>query len=201
MNGFEYPPGPHERRHGPGGYRHYRTYREWLRDEFSFRCVYCLRREQWIERSATFHVEHSIPVSVRPDLRCVYSNLLYACARCNEAKRGLTGVPDPCKVDFRACLRVQSSGEVQALNLDGKRLVEVLRLNSADSVSFRGRWLRVLSTLKAADLVLYNEVMGFPDELPDLRPPRRRVPFNEKPEGASNCYFVLRQRGELPDRY
>ncbi len=42
---FRYPDGPHQRRHGPRGYASYESYRPWLRDEFAFRCVYCLTRE------------------------------------------------------------------------------------------------------------------------------------------------------------
>ena len=43
---FEYPSSPHRRRHGPLGYADYASFRPWLRDEFSFRCVYCLLRER-----------------------------------------------------------------------------------------------------------------------------------------------------------
>ena len=44
---FAYPRELHERRHGPLGYLDYGDYRPWLRDEFQFRCVYCLCRERW----------------------------------------------------------------------------------------------------------------------------------------------------------
>lgn len=37
-----YPANSHERRHGPLGYVDYKSYKPWLRDEFTFRCVYCL---------------------------------------------------------------------------------------------------------------------------------------------------------------
>ena len=122
MLGFEYPTKPHVRRHGPVGYRHYSSYRDWLRDEFTFRCVYCLHREQWYNRGATFHVEHFIPVTVDPAGKCKYSNLLYACATCNEAKRAITGVPDPCEVAFHDCLRITGDGHIEALNDAGEKL-------------------------------------------------------------------------------
>ena len=47
MSAFRYPAVPHARRHGPRGYADAESYRPWLRDEFTFRCVYCLFREQW----------------------------------------------------------------------------------------------------------------------------------------------------------
>jgi hypothetical protein len=199
MIGFEYPNQPHARRHGPTGYQDYNSYREWLRDEFTFRCVYCLHREQWYGRSATFHVEHFIPVTVDPDGECEYSNLLYACATCNEAKKAILGVPNPCEIGFHECLRVNLDGTVEALNVRGEKLSQILRLNSEKNVSHRSRWMRTLETLQTARPSLYQEYMTFPDDLPDLR--RKRVSGNTKPDGVNSCYFALRERGQLPDIY
>ncbi|MCU0704218.1 MAG: hypothetical protein MUF18_09615 [Fimbriiglobus sp.] len=74
---FTYPDRPHGRRHGPVGYADYTSYRPWLRDEFAFRCVYCLRRETWGRVFGEFAVDHFLPVKHRPDLTTVYTNLLY----------------------------------------------------------------------------------------------------------------------------
>ena len=201
MLGFEYPTEPHARRHGPEGYTDYGSYRDWLRDEFTFRCVYCLHREQWYDRAATFNIEHFIPVVVDPSGRCEYTNLLYACATCNNAKQDIVGIPDPCQVAFDECLRIHENGEVEALNDDGIKLREVLRLNSKSNVRQRSRWMQTLAALRSTHPELYQEYMGFPEELPDLRVPKKRVPRNTKPEGATNCYFALRERGGLPATY
>ena len=89
---FTYPATPHARRHGPGGYADYPSYRPWLRDEFTFRCVYCLLRERWV--LGGLHIDHFSPVALHPELATTYDNLLYACASCNAAKRDLE-LPDP----------------------------------------------------------------------------------------------------------
>ena len=68
MIAFEYPISPHVRRHGPAGYKDYNSFRDWLRDEFTFRCVYCLHREQWGSRGVAFHIEHFIPSVTDPNL-------------------------------------------------------------------------------------------------------------------------------------
>lgn len=115
MQGFEYPTKPHIRRHGPAGYADYESYRDWLRDEFMFRCVYCLHREQWYDRGATFHIEHFCPIAIDPSRRLEYENLLYACATCNTAKSNILGVPDPCSVAFADCVRINEDGRVEAL--------------------------------------------------------------------------------------
>ena len=199
MQGFEYPTEPHARRHGPEGYQDHASYRHWLRDEFTFRCVYCLTRERWYDRAATFNIEHFIPVAVNPLGKCEYTNLLYACATCNNAKRDILGVPDPCHIAFSNCVRVRSDGRIESLNDEGEALVEKLRLNSDQNIRFRSLWMRTLEALKATHPDLYEEYMGFPNELPDLR--AKRVPGNTKPDAAENCYFAQRERGELPATY
>lgn len=88
MEPFDYPLASHQRRHGPRGYSQPESYQPWLRDEFSFRCVYCLIREQWGRVTGEFDVEHFRPQAINPELATVYDNLLYACGRCNGAKRG-----------------------------------------------------------------------------------------------------------------
>jgi hypothetical protein len=199
MDGFEYPIGPHIRRHGPEGYRDYNSYRDWLRDEFIFRCVYCLHREQWDIRGTPFHIEHFVPVIVDPDGECEYSNLLYACGPCNEAKKAILGLPNPCTINFYECLQIRADGHVNALNDNGEKLKKVLRLDSEQNVRKRFRWMRVLEALRLGNPDIYQELMGYPDDLPDLR--KKHVSQNMKPQGAESCYHVLRERGELPPTY
>ena len=199
MMGFEYPTTVHKRRHGPAGYKDYASYRDWLRDEFLFRCVYCLHRERWYGRGATFHLDHFSPVAVDPSRECDYGNLLYTCATCNEAKKAILGIPNPCDVSFSDCLRILPDGRVEALNDDGEKLRQALRLDSQRNVANRLRWMRTLETLRTANPDLYQEFMGFPEDLPDLR--KKVVPTNTNPEGAVNCYFALRESGALPAIY
>jgi hypothetical protein len=102
-------------------------------------------------------------------------------------------------IAFHDCLRILNDGRVEALNNEGKKLNLVLRLDSEKNVRYRLRWLRTLEFLKANCPSLYQEYMGFPTDLPDLR--NKQVPENSKPEGVASCYFVLRERGELPAIY
>ena len=97
------------------------------------------------------------------------------------------------------CLRILPDGHIQALNSDGKKLRQVLRLDSASNVRNRSRWIRTLEALRTRYPDLYREHMGFPNDLPDLR--KKRIPDNTKPKGAEYCYFALRERGVLPATY
>src|SRR5437763_966137 len=85
---FQYPAGPHRRRHGPRGYADYGLYKPWLRDEFSFRCIHCLCRERWEPNGHdVFSVEHLEPQVRHPERAGDYDNLLYACSVCNAYRR------------------------------------------------------------------------------------------------------------------
>ena len=90
-------------------------------------------------------------------------------------------------------------GRVVALNDHGEKLRQVLLLDSESNVRYRSRLMRTFEVLRKTDTALYREYMGFPEDLPDLR--AKRVPDNKQPDGAVNCYFVLRERGELPATY
>jgi len=92
-----------------------------------------------------------------------------------------------------------ADGHIDALNPDGEKLKQVLRLDSEKNVRDRYRWMRALEALRTSDPELYQEYMAFPKDLPDLR--TKRVPENTRPDGVVDCYFVLRERGELPATY
>jgi 5-methylcytosine-specific restriction endonuclease McrA len=93
---FRYPRRRHVRRHGPRGYRNYRSYKPWLRDEFDFRCVYCLWRERWCaDGDHAFSVDHLLPRTTHPERLCDYDNLVYACCQCNALKQDAPTVINP----------------------------------------------------------------------------------------------------------
>src|SRR5262249_53593410 len=145
---FEYPALPHARRHGPRGYQDYRSFKPWLRDEFTFRCVFCLMRERWYPNGhAAFSVDHLQPVAIAPQRRCDYENLLYVCLHCNACKRDIWPLLDPCRVALGAHLQVHPDGTIEALSAEGARLIAILRLDRPQLTEFRQRLLAVLSVL------------------------------------------------------
>lgn len=194
MMPFEYPTTPYQRRHGPQGYAEYSEYRDWIRDEFAFRCVFCLRREVWLGSSTVFHADHAVAQKHAPHLTSVYENLLYLCATCNSRKQDRPLI-DPCAVSLAECLEVHPDGMISAKNDAGRRLVLVLRLDSADQVSYRRRM-----TMLRRDPKYVGTWFCYPQDLPDLRT-RRPPKGNTKPEGAENCYLARRERGELEEIY
>lgn len=199
MTPFNYPPEPQIRRHGPKGYAGYESFRPWLRDEFSFRCVYCLRREQWGRVQSEFVLDHFLAVASHPDLATAYDNLVYACSTCNAAKNKLA-LPDPCKVLNASAVTVAADGTLQIRTRDALRLIRKLGLDERPATEFRALWLGITRLAKQYDPVLYRRLLGYPDDLPDLS--RLRPPGgNTRPDGIEASFFRMRQQGELPATY
>lgn len=198
-NAFQYPAHAHRRRHGPQGYASPVQYRDWLRDEFDFRCVYCLEREQWVHRTGHFHTEHFQPVAQRPDLSVQYDNLVYACHVCNAMKRDQT-VPDPLRVLLNDVVQVQPNGTLVAQTKEAAKLLEMLHLNSPESRRRRRLMMRVIRLAADYDPALLQELLGFPESLPDLS--RMHPPGgNSRPTGVKRSHFARKSRGTLPPMY
>ena len=190
---YAYPNTQHRRRHGPMGYASYGEYLPWIKDEFSFRCVYCLKRIVWAPTDV-WALDHVIPKEVEPERICDYENLVLSCQCCNRQKSSHR-LADPCRVAYGSCLRVEASGEVKWLNGQGKRLVNTIRLNHPRYVRERQKWLKVLALAARHDRVLFETLMGYPPDLPDLS--RLKPPSgNRRPDGVWDSFHSRRARGE-----
>ena len=198
MTAYRYPASAHRRRHGPTGYTDPESFRPWLRDEFSFRCVYCLERETWSNLVAAFEIDHFLPVSLHPDKSLDYDNLLYACRACNAVKRQLR-VPDPVKVLLSDSVIANGDGRLEVKTRAARGLVDLMDLNRPAYVERRRFVLRMVQTAETHDRLLYRMLLGFPDDLPDLT--RLRPATNVKPKGIGQSFHAQRQRGVLPDAY
>jgi hypothetical protein len=196
---FDYPDSRDHRRHGPRGYASYEGYRPWLRDEFTFRCAYCLKRESWGPITGEYDIDHFQPERLRPDLTADYMNLVYACRRCNTVKSGLT-VDDPFIVMCGTRIVTRTDGTVRGLDGEASRVVLVLDLNSPRLVEWRIMWMRIIELAAERDRWLLQKLIGFPADLPRLR--RLRPPTgNSRPEGIADSWAELADRGELPALY
>ena len=181
------------------GYSDYGSYRPWLRDEFSFRCVYCLLREQWGIVQGTFALDHFEPKAMHPERAVDYDNLLYSCVTCNLNKGDLD-VSDPLRTLISSTVYVARSGEIQSNSSEAAKLIELLRLNRPQYVEFRKLWINMVRLAADHDPELYQRLMQFPSELPDLQ--RLRPPGgNKRREGLEQSHFARREQGELPATY
>jgi hypothetical protein len=202
---FQYPRAPHARRHGPEGYTDPQRFKPWLRDEFTFRCVYCLSRERWCpDGEDAFSAEHHHPQSLARDEVLSYDNLLYACCRCNAAKRDLTGVLNPAETPLAGHLEVLEDGTIRGLTEDGWDLIGVCQLDRPNLNAFRRGVIEILRALGELNSEAQRQVLrrwfGFPANLPrlsTLRPPGG----NSRPAGIGESYYERKKRGELAEFY
>ncbi len=196
---FIYPSVLHARRHGPRGYADYESYRPWLRDEFAFRCVYCLIREMWGPFKGVYALDHFLPVAARPDLAREYDNLLYVCMTCNLSKGSLE-TPDPLAVLLDSDVKVAEDGTINTATPQAGKLIDLRGLNHPRLREFRELWIRIVRLTATHDPALLRQLMGYPTDLPGLsalRPPEG----NTRPDGITRSHLARRQRGELPDTY
>jgi hypothetical protein len=195
---FAYPSKPHVRRHGPQGYSKYGQYRNWLRDEFSFRCVYCLRRETWGTLPRDFEIDHFVPVSKREDLKLDYDNLGYACAECNGTKAAQI-IPRPEAIAYGDCLHVDENGEIHARNAHGKTVIEALDLSASEYNAMRRLILDAISENQPGSKTL-KWCLGYPDDLPNLSA-EKKPKDNKRLSGIRESHYEQKQRDELPEYY
>ena len=203
---FKYPNRAHVRKHGPAGYADYTNYKHWLRDEFHFRCVYCLERERWYPSGhAAFGVEHALPRSIPDNAAriCDCEILLYACSIRNSAKQDRL-VLNPCQVSFIKHLGIGDDGLIVGHTTEGWQLVDLLGLNKPKRQAIRRRVLTILRLYrdhpdKPDVQELYHYYFGHPDDLPNLDALRPKS--NSRPNGLIDSFFRQRAEGRLPKDY
>lgn len=194
---FQYPRSPVQRRHGPRGYANYKSFKPWLRDEFGFRCVYCLWRERWYANGDTaFSVEHLQSRAASPQLARDYDNLVYACCRCNAAKTDTSILLNPCRDPFGEHLEVDAQGIIRALTPAGNELISACKLDQPVLTESRRRLIELIRRLEASEdprcRDLLEHYCGLPTNLPrlsKLQPPEG----NSRPHGiASSAWETSR---------
>ncbi len=195
---FRYPAKPHVHRHGPAGYSTLESFRPWLRDEFDFRCVYCLKREQWGLVRRIYDIDHFLPQATHSTVGHEYGNLLYSCATCNAAKRDVAA-PNPSVCLIERHLTVDEDGSITGKTPDAVRLIRILGLDGPEYCEFRRLWIDIVVLAQKYNHALWTNLMKYPDRLPDLA--RLRPPENTRPEGIRQSCFARKQRAELPATY
>lgn len=185
---FRYPEPRRSRRHEPQ-YETYKSCRPWLRDEFMFRCVYCLKRETWGQVTGDFELDHFKPQKINPEKRLDYNNLVYACQRCNGTKSCRT-IPDPFKLLTSERLFCDYDGHLRTDDPNVEKLIEYLDLNSPRMIRWRWQWIEVIKLAKSRKKKLYDSLMSLPNDLPDLS--RLKPVANSREKGISESWLVVR---------
>lgn len=119
--------------------RDFHAYRNQLELDFNHRCGYCDDRD--FPRANSFEIDHFVPQKVDDSKYTDYSNLVYACKSCNNAKRakwptgnksipndGKIGWIDPCSKDYESQFERLEGGKIRPLSEIGKWMYDNLKL-------------------------------------------------------------------------
>lgn len=132
----------------PRKFTDYSHYKPFLRLEFLYACVYCDSYESELGGEDNFEVEHYVPQSKCPMLKCIYENLFYSCSICNgpAAKWGYWPtkaqrekgrfILNPCRHDIELEID-KSSPKWKGITDTGKWNVQRFHLDSDTLVSIR----------------------------------------------------------------
>jgi hypothetical protein len=192
------------RLHDPQGYADYHPYKIWLRDEFVFRCVYCLVRERWYwNGQSAFGVEHLRPKGATPRYATIYTNLVYACNDCNSF-RNRQRLPIKVRTDpIRQHVILRTNGRYDSKTPAGEALIDMLFMNEDPYPRKRRQILEAYSRAigrrpgaSPGDFDFFT----YPADLPDLfaaHPPDG----NPKEAARSQCALARRSAGTLPTYY
>lgn len=188
---FDYPDDRANRRHGPVGYANYENYRPWLRDEFDFRCVYCLEREVWTKKKRAFEIDHVSPVSKSEEhAKLDYDNLVYACARCNSVKSDQS-VSDPFYTLTKSSIVIDESGKAVGTTRESRLLIRKMDLNSDCMIQWRCLKLEHAELAKGNSQALAL-LTRLPGDLPDLAALNPRQ--NSRPDGILHSWKAKQER-------
>ncbi len=95
---------------------------------------------------------------------------------------------------------VLDDGSLQPNDTATERVIHVLDLNSPRMMTWRSMWIEVCELAMSDRPELLHQLLGFPDDLPNLgrlRPPGG----NSRPEGIAEGYYARAQDGDLPKLY
>ena len=104
----------------------YSNYRSQLEIDFNHRCGYCNDKDSL--RANSFEIDHFVPQKVDKNRVLDYTNLVYACKSCNNAKLekwptgdknisndGCVGWIDPCDKDYDVQFCRDENGKIYPL--------------------------------------------------------------------------------------
>lgn len=121
--------------------KNYKSYKTALISDFRHRCGYCDGHDSYSGGYRNYHIDHFAPKAKFPQVAHSYSNLVYSCFYCNNAKSdhwpseshkvsvvGNIGFIDPCSDEYDTHLCRDDDGEIVALTPLGNYMFNTLHL-------------------------------------------------------------------------
>ncbi len=110
----------------------YQDHKADLKEDFNHRCGYCDAPDKW--RDTFYEIDHFVPKTLLITIGIAeYSNLVYSCRYCNNAKRnkwptkdekvhndGKKGFIDPCNPSYDECFERDENGFIRPIEKEDK---------------------------------------------------------------------------------
>lgn len=165
--------------------KRYNKYRNEIREDSQYRCVYCdiHELEMWHHtetRDQRMTLDHFRPKSLYTSLEHDPTNLVLACPTCNKKKSddwpaygkphggsidGSAGYVDPFSHDRKDYFEIQSNGELKAKKPPANYMIRVLLLNRPSMKRIRYRRIQLHQNLVALERYFANELLRIENEL------------------------------------
>src|SRR6266496_4026996 len=123
-------------------YLRYRSYKKYLVIDFFNRCGYCNGSDTCYGGYKSFHIDHFAPSDQFPQRETAYTNLIYSCPFCNNAKSnkwpsndpdinivGTTGFLNPVTDDLNVNFERDDMGNIVGLTDIARDMIVNLNLN------------------------------------------------------------------------
>lgn len=131
------------KRDDPKAVDHYREYKSDLKQDFNSKCGYCNDSDHWCGGWRFYQIDHFIPRKYLVEIsENDYSNLVYSCFFCNNAKRakwpskdekvaivGNKGFINPRNLEYCDQICRDNDGFIVPTTELGKYMVKALKLN------------------------------------------------------------------------
>lgn len=185
-----------KRRENPEAKTNYTDYKPELREDFNERCGYCGDHDFF--RQTYYEIDHFVP---RKKLKVIapndYSNLVYACRSCNNAKRakwptgdekvhndGKVGFIDPCDTIYATQFHRGKDGSIIACTELGHWMWSALNFGnpahrviwSLEEIRKRIRQIEESCSVGAVDVHIAADIMRFTKQYLAFEESLRGVP-------------------------
>ncbi len=155
----------HRRLKAPRIKTEYGHFRQFVREDFSECCAYCLLHEIVAAGAENFELDHFRPKSLFPALINDFFNLYYACHPCNHKKRHNWPKPelesagyrfiDLCRELFSTHFQEAEDGRWLPLTKAAEYTLAMLRLNRTHLVELR-LWLRTIARDRSCEPINWD---------------------------------------------
>jgi hypothetical protein len=125
----------------------YRSFRQFVREDFNSQCAYCLLSEVLAGGEENFELDHFRPKSLFAHLLKDFYNIYYSCHPCNHMKRAAWPPPeleargisivDLCKDNFDTHFVEDPDGKWASRTDSGNYTIDILRLNRKHLIVIR----------------------------------------------------------------